>query len=175
RRERGGRRVRSAAIVLAVLVAALYGALVYRGQGEALVALRASGKLGLSFVPVLALAILLMGAVEALLPGEVIERWLSDAAGWRGILIGWVAGILTPAGSLIGLPLAGGLYKAGVSPAVLVTFLTSLATLSLVKLPIEIGLLGLRLALVRFAACLVLPLAAGGVTRLCAALLRGGP
>ncbi|MCB9755132.1 MAG: permease [Myxococcales bacterium] len=167
--------MRSAAIVLAVLVAALYGALVYRGQGEALVALRASGKLGLSFVPVLALAILLMGAVEALLPGEVIERWLSDAAGWRGILIGWVAGILTPAGSLIGLPLAGGLYKAGVSPAVLVTFLTSLATLSLVKLPIEIGLLGLRLALVRFAACLVLPLAAGGVTRLCGALLRGGP
>lgn len=144
-------------VVVLIIVAAAKGEL---GAG-----LRSAGIQGLKFLPVLVIAFLIMGLIEVLLPQALVERWLSDAAGWRGLAVAWLAGALTPAGSIIGMPLAAGLLRAGVSASVLVTYLTSLATLSLIRVPMEIGFYGWRLTMVRVIASLVLPFAAGIVTR----------
>jgi uncharacterized protein len=120
---------------------------------------------GRQILPLLALALLVAGCADALLPRGWVQAWLSDAAGWRGIIIGWIAGALTPAGGVIGLPLAAGVARAGVGTPVLVTYLVSLSTLSVMKLPMEMGIVGGRLALMRFAACALLPPLAGLVTR----------
>lgn len=164
--------MKGAAIVLLVILAVLSVMLLMRGDGAWREALRTSWTVGIRFIPVILLAILLMGAVQTLLPQDLIDRWLSDASGWRGLGIAWIAGLLTPAGGLMALPLAGGLYKAGVGSAVLVTYLVSVSTLTLVKLPIEVGLLEPRLALIRFLVCLPLPLLAGGLTRLVTTWIR---
>jgi len=144
----------------------LLAALWFRGDGALGRAFSISGRTGAQFLPILLLAIFMMGAVQELLPKSLVENWLSDAAGGRGIFVAWIAGILTPAGSLVGLPLVAGLMKAGVSAAVLVTYMVSLATLSIVRLPMEIGLVGFKLTMIRVAACIFLPPLAVGLVRL---------
>ncbi|KIG18472.1 hypothetical protein DB30_00757 [Enhygromyxa salina] len=152
-------------IFMGALLLVLIGATYVRAGSEGLtLALRASGDTGLKFLPVLVLAIAMMGFIEVLLPQQVVERWLSDASGPRGIVIATLAGIATPAGSLVGLPLAAGLAKAGAGAAVVVTYLVSFSLLSLIRLPIEVGILGPRLTALRVLACLLLPPLAGLIT-----------
>lgn len=158
-----------AMISMAAMLAVLVAIVAWRGQlGEAA---RASGSQLGQFGPMLVLALLLVGCSEVLLSRELVERWLSDAAGLRGIAIAWVAGIITPGGGPIGLPIVAGLHRVGVAPAVLVTYLVSISTLSLIRIPMEVGLIGGRLAMLRVAACLLLPPLAGLLTRWLAPLL----
>ena len=113
---------------------------------------------------------LLAGFAEALLPPEVVNNWLSDASGWRGIGVAWLAGILTPGGSVMGMPLVAALYKVGAGIGVLITYLTAMALMSVIRIPLEIGFYGWRLTLLRIAACLFLPPLAGILAQIVAPL-----
>ncbi|MDC0674385.1 hypothetical protein [Nannocystis radixulma] len=130
-------------------------------QGVFVDGLQRSGRTFLAMMPILVVAFLLAGMAEALLPAGFVERWLSDAAGPRGHLVAWFAGALTPGGGLLGMPLAAGLLKAGAGVGVLVTYLTSMALLPLLRVPMEIGIYGGRLAALRIVASCLLPFAAG--------------
>jgi uncharacterized membrane protein YraQ (UPF0718 family) len=155
--------MRGALIVMVVILAALVGVVAWRGQlGEAARASASQlGQLG----PMLVLVLLVVGCTEVLLSRELVERWLSDAAGLRGIAIAWAAGVVTPGGGAMGLPIVAGLHRVGVAPAVLVTYLVSLATLSLIRIPMEVGFVGGRIAALRLLACLFMPPLAGLLTR----------
>ncbi len=118
----------------------------------------------LRFAPILVIAVVLAGFAEAVIPKEFIENWLSDTSGWRGITLAWIAGIFTPIAGVLAMPLVAVLYQAGASLAVIMTYLTSLATLSLMKVPIEIGIYGWKLTALRFGVSLALPLIAGFLT-----------
>jgi len=142
-------------------------------RGLAAEAGRAAWGQARQLLPVLVVAIIIAGCVEVLLPRGWVETWLSDAAGWRGIGVAWVAGILTPGAGMVGLPMVAGFARAGVGVPVLVTYLVSLSTLSLMRLPMELGLIGGRLTLLRFFACLLLPPLAGLLTRVSLLFLRG--
>lgn len=113
---------------------------------------------------------LLDGFTEVLLPRDIVGRWLSDAAGWRGIAIASLAGALTPGGTLVGLPMAATLFKARVGIGALMAYLTSLATLSLLRLPLEAGIYGWRLTGLRVVVSVVLPFISGGIAHLLAPL-----
>lgn len=160
--------------MLAIMLALLVGAVWWRGGLEdVLTATKASGTAGLQFLPILILAIAMMGFVEVLLPDDVVEKWLSEAAGWRGIGVAWLAGIVTPAGSLVGLPIAAGIAKAGAGAGVVVTYMVSFATLSLVRIPLELGIVGPKLTALRVLSCLFLPLLAGAIVHLATSLSSG--
>ena len=119
--------------VLAILIVLA----LLQGQATFNQAWRASLGQLLKFLPILVIAILVAGFTETLIPEGVIKTWLSDASGWRGLALGWFAGVITPGGSIIGLPLIAALYKSGVGLSVLMTYSTSLATLSLLRIPLE--------------------------------------
>lgn len=119
----------------------------------------------LRFAPILVIAVVLAGFAEAVIPKEFIESWLSDTSGWRGIMLAWIAGIFTPIAGVLAMPLVAVLYQAGASLAVIMTYLTSLATLSLMKVPIEVGIYGWKLTALRFGVSLGLPLIAGFLTQ----------
>ncbi|MCP4072148.1 MAG: hypothetical protein GY742_10480 [Hyphomicrobiales bacterium] len=119
----------------------------------------------LQLAPILIIAVLFAGFTQTLLPEDFVKDWLSDASGWRGILLAWLAGIFTPIAGVLAMPLAAVLYQAGAGLAVIMTFLTSLATLSLIKVPIEVGFYGWKLTAVRFGVSLLLPLIAGALTQ----------
>lgn len=159
-----------AAIVM-VLTVLVLGGLCYARGGSALVlaGARAGMKGGAALVPLLIVVFLLAGFVEVLLPREVVARWLSDDSGARGVVVAWLAGILTPGGGPIGLPLAASLSRAGAGTNVLVTYLTSMSLLSFVRVPMELGICGARLTAIRVASSAVLPLLAGVIA---AALTR---
>lgn len=161
--------MRSALLLLGITLVALSALALSRGVF--LDGVQRAGRTFASMAPVLLVAFLLAGLAEALLPAAFIERWLSDAAGPRGYLVAWVAGALTPAGGLIGMPLAAGLLKAGAGVGVLVTYLASMALLPALRVPMEIGIYGGRLAALRLIACAALPPVAGLIA---AAIVRLG-
>lgn len=158
-----------AALTIVLLVLVLGGLCFARG-GTALVlaGVRAGAKGSAAMIPLLIVVFLLAGFVEVLLPRDTVARWLSDDAGVRGVFVAWIAGILTPGGGPIGLPLAASLARAGAGTHVLVTYLTSMSLLSFVRVPMEVGVCGTRLAMVRLGSSLVLPLIAGAIAILLA-------
>jgi len=149
--------VKETAIAMFVMLFGLVAVALWQGTDTFMLGVRTSSNQFLRFLPVLVIAMFLAGFMETLIPQEFVTNWLSDASGWRGIGIGWLAGILTPGGSIVGMPLVFVLFEAGVGISVLVTYMTSMALLSVMRMPIEIGFYGWRLMLLRVAASFFLP------------------
>lgn len=160
----------AAVAVLAALVLVL-GGLAVR-QGVLLAGLRSGGADLVTLLPLLVLCFVLAGLVQVLLPADTVAAWLSDDAGWRGIVVAWIAGAATPGGGPIGLSLAAGLGRSGAGIGVIVTYLTSLSLLSFVRVPMEVGICGGRVAFVRYAVCVVLPPIAGFAAQVLARVAR---
>lgn len=158
--------MKATAIAMGVILAALMLIALYQGFGVFKDGMSTSAKQFGALLPILVIAILLTGFAETLLPKNIVETWLSDAAGWKGIVIAWMAGVITPGGSIVGLPIVAGLFKAGVGTAVLMTYTSSLALLSFLRLPLEAGFYGWNLTVLRVVVSLFLPLIAGGLTLL---------
>jgi len=158
--------MRETVVAFLVTLLVLMGLTLRRGPATFVLGLKTSGRELLHFLPALVLAMLITGFVEVLLPKGWVERWLSDAAGWRGLVVAWLAGVLTPGGSMVGLPLIAVLYRAGMGLSVLITYATSFATLSLLKVPLEVSFYGWRLTTLRLLVSLGLPFIAGGLTQL---------
>lgn len=147
--------MKGALVVFGLLSAALLGLVAKQGKWVELgAALRSQAR---SLVPLLALAVLLAACVDVLLSPSQVERWMGSAAGLRGVLVAWLAGALTPGGGPIGLPLAATLARRGAGMPSVLTYLCSLSLLSLLRMPMEWGLLGARLTLTRWGATVLVP------------------
>ena len=129
-------------------------------------ALKEGGLTFVRFLPILLAAFLIINLIQRLVPAETIEAWLSQSKGPKGHLIAWAVGFVTPGGPMIAFPLVGVLYKAGASVALLVTYVSSVLMLNMIRLPLELGFYGFRLTALRYVSCLVLPLAAGLIAEL---------
>ena len=162
--------MKASLIGMVVFLAALIGWAAWKGDGALNLGFKTSWEQLLRFMPVLIVALLLAGFTEVLLPADLVEKWLSDSAGFKGIAVAWVAGALTPGGSLVGMPLIVALYQAGVGIGVLVTYMTSLALMSLVRLPLELTFYGWRLTALRMFVSICLPPLAGLLAQVVAPL-----
>ena len=120
----------------------------------------------LRFGLLIAVSFFAAGLAQALIPSEWIRSALGRDSGLRGMALATAAGIATPAGPFVSLPIAATLLRSGAEPAAVVTYLTAWSLLALHRLVAwEMPLLGARFALVRYAMCVVLPLLAGLLTR----------
>jgi len=117
-------------------------------------------------LPLLIFAFVIAGMIQVLLPRELIGRWIGTESGWRGILIGSLAGGLAPGGPYVSLPIVAGLLKSGAGVGTLVAFLTGWSLWAVGRLPMELGLLGWKFTLIRLASVLVFPPLAGFIARL---------
>lgn len=139
----------------------------WRG-GPALVTegLRGGGSLLVRFSLVLVVSFLAAGLVEVVVPREWVARALGHDSGFVGILLGTAAGVVTPAGPFVSMPLAAVFIRSGAAPGPVVAFLTGWALLALHRLIAwEIPILGPRFALFRFLVSLALPVLAGLLAR----------
>ncbi len=117
--------------------------------------------------PLIVVSFLAAGFVDALIPREWVRDTLGHDSGLRGILIAAGAGIVTPAGPFVSMPIAAVMVRSGASAATVVAFLSAWALLALHRLIAwEVPILGWRFALLRYAVCLLLPVLAGLLTRL---------
>ncbi len=157
-----------------LLLLALLGVLValagWRG-GEELVGrgFASGGSLLYRYALVLIVSFLAAGFAEVLLPHDWIRDSLGPESGLRGILIASGAGLITPSGPFVSMPIAAVMLRSGAGVGAVVAFVTAWALLALHRLLAwEVPLLGWRFALLRYAVCLAVPILAGLAARVVA-------
>jgi len=151
-----------ALLVLLVGLAALRGGapLVRQGLGD-------GGALLLRYAAIIGVSFLAAGLVQSLIPLDWVQSALGRDVGLRGLAIATAAGIITPAGPFVSMPIAAVLIRAGAAPSAVVAFLTAWSLLAVHRLVAwEVPILGWRIAALRYGVSLLLPILAGLGTRL---------
>jgi uncharacterized membrane protein YraQ (UPF0718 family) len=137
----------------------------FRGQGEHVTGLKSTTTMLLEILPLLIFAFIVAGMVQALLPQDAVSRWVGAESGWRGLFLGTIAGGLAPGGPYVSLPIAAGLLRSGAGIGTMVAFLTGWSLWAFSRLPMEVGILGWKLTLIRFASTFFFPPIAGWIAQ----------
>jgi uncharacterized membrane protein YraQ (UPF0718 family) len=153
-------------IVMGVLAGGLLFLGYYKGQGQHIAGIKTAVNMTIQILPLLVFALLVAGMIQVLIPQDLIARWVGAESGWRGIMLGSLAGGLTPGGPFICFPLAAGIMKAGASMGTVVAFITGWAIWSLARIPMEVGILGWQFCLIRIASTLIFPPLAGMIAQM---------
>ena len=148
-------------LIMAVLAAVLFVIALKNGEGQHVTGLKAAYKMTIEIIPMLVFAFIVAGLVQTLLPKDLLTKWVGAESGIKGILIGTLAGGLTPGGPYVSLPLVAGLLKAGAGAGTMVAFLTSWSLWAVSRLPMEIGILGWKFTVLRLACTFFFPPIAG--------------
>ena len=154
-------------ILFGVLVA-LCGVALGRGGTPLLHESLGSGvRLFLRYGMVILLAFLVAGLAETLMPREWVSSALGEGSGWKGIILASAAGIVTPSGPFVSMPLAVGMLRSGAAPAPVVAFISAWSLLAVHRLfAWEVPIMGAPFALTRWTLCLFVPVMVGGLARL---------
>jgi uncharacterized membrane protein YraQ (UPF0718 family) len=149
-------------LVLALLAGLAAAAWLAGGSERVAEGLGAGVGLLLRFGLLIVVSLLAAGFAEVLVPRHLIEGALGAGSGLRGILLGTAAGAVTPAGPFVSLPIAAVLLRSGAGTGAVVAFVAGWSLLAFHRLVAwEVPILGWRFALLRWTACLVLPVLAG--------------
>ena len=148
-------------IVMACLAVTLLIIGYSKGEGQHIIGLKSALKMTISILPLLIFAFIMAGMIQTLLPQELLSRWIGEESGIRGILIGTIAGGITPGGPYVSLPLAAGFLRAGAGWGTMVAFITAWSLWGISRLPMEIGILGWKFTVVRLACTFFFPPIAG--------------
>jgi len=132
-----------------------------RGEGQHIAGLKSAMKMTVDIIPMLVFAFIMAGMIQTLLPQELLSKWIGEESGIRGILIGTVAGGITPGGPYVSLPLAAGFLRAGAGIGTMVAFITAWSLWAVSRLPMEIGVMGWKFTGVRLACTFFFPPIAG--------------
>ena len=146
-------------IIMGILVVVLV--YISYQKGVHIQGLKASGNMLIQIVPLLVLAFIVAGMIQTLIPQETVSKWVGTESGFRGILIGSAIGGLMPGGPYVSLPIAAGLLRTGASIGTMVALITGWSLLAFSRLPMEIGILGWKFALIRLACVFFFPPIAG--------------
>jgi uncharacterized membrane protein YraQ (UPF0718 family) len=146
---------------MGILAAALLWAGYAKGQGQHITGLKTAGSMALQILPMLILAFVVAGMIQVLLPREMISKWVGAESGIKGLLIGTIAGGFAPGGPYVSLPIAAGLLRAGAGLGTMVAFVTGWSLWAVSRLPLEVGIMGWRFTLIRFACTFFFPPIAG--------------
>jgi uncharacterized membrane protein YraQ (UPF0718 family) len=132
-----------------------------KGEGQHVQGLKSALRMTIDILPLLIFAFIMAGMVQVLLPHELLSKWIGEESGIRGILIGTLAGSITPGGPYVSMPLAAGFLRTGASVGTMVAFITAWSLWALSRLPLEIGILGWKFWFARFACTFFFPPVAG--------------
>jgi len=148
-------------ILIACIAVILVIVGISKGDNCHIIGLQSALKMTYQVLPLLIFAFIIAGMVQVLLPHDMLNRWVGAESGLRGILIGTIAGGLTPGGPYVSLPIIAGLLKSGAGVGTMVAFLTSWSLWAVARLPMEVGILGWKFTLIRLASTFFFPPIAG--------------
>lgn len=150
-----------ATVIMGVLAIILVSVGYYKGGGEHVLGLKSAMNMTIQILPLVILAFIVAGMIQTLVSHEFLSKWIGKGSGIRGILIGTVAGSLTPGGPYVSLPIAAGLLRSGASVGTVVAFLTGWSLWAFGRLPIEVGIMGWKFTLIRMVSTFLFPPIAG--------------
>ena len=148
-------------LILGVLALVLVLIGYFQGEGQHISGMKSALYMTIEVLPLLIFAFIVAGMVQVLLPRELLAKWVGVESGMRGILIGTVAGGLSPGGPFVSLPIAAGLLRAGAGIGTMVAYLTAWSLWALARLPLEVGIMGWKFTLIRLASTFFFPPIAG--------------
>ncbi len=148
-------------IIMGVLAIALFVIATLQGEGKNIAGLKHAWVMTRQIIPLLVFAFIMAGLVQVLLPKDLLAKWVGDSSGFRGILIGTLAGAITPGGPYVSLPIVAGLLSGGAGIGTMVSFLTSWSLWAVARLPMEVGIIGWKFTLIRLLSVLIFPPLAG--------------
>lgn len=153
--------------VILVVLALLFTAVAYL-KDPGLPALGARNGLALLWfiLPRLIPAVILTGMLQVLIPQELVSRYVGREAGLRGIVIASIAGVVTPGGPMVSVPLMVALANSGAGLAALVAYITSWSLFGIQRvIAWEAPLMGWHFVAVRVVPSLAFPLLAGWLVK----------
>jgi len=153
-------------IVMGMLALALITFGFFRGQEEHIKGLQSALRMTIQILPLLVFAFAIAGMIQVLLPHELISKWIGAESGFRGIVIGAVAGGLSPGGPYVSLPIAAGLLRTGAGIGTMVAYITGWSIWAVGRLPMEIGILGWRFTVIRLVSTFFFPPIAGLIAQM---------
>ncbi len=148
-------------IVMGIIAVTLLIAGYAGGEGKHISGLKSALNMTWTILPLLVFAFIVAGMTQTLIPTHLISKWVGSESGFRGILVGSVAGGLAPGGPYVSLPIAAALIRSGASVGTMVAFLTGWSLWAVARLPMEVGILGWKLTLARVLSTLLFPPLAG--------------
>ncbi len=151
---------------------ALIFSIIAYNKGELTTTVKTSLSMAFEILPLLIFVIIVAGAIRAILPHEVLLRWLGAESGMKGIFIGTLTGAIAPGGPYVSLPLAAGLLRSGAGIGTMVAFLTAWSLWAITRLPMEIGILGWKFTLIRFISVFFFPPIAGMIAQALAKIIK---
>jgi uncharacterized membrane protein YraQ (UPF0718 family) len=145
------------------LMALIMGGIAFSRPGKLhLQGLKIAGENVVLMVPRIAMAIVVAGLFAVILPTELVANWLGRDSGLTGILVGALAGGVTPGGPMLSFPFVTILFKAGAGVGPLIAYLTAWSVFAAHRLfAFELPMMGARFALLRLVSSLALPFVAG--------------
>jgi len=112
-------------------------------------ALKVAMKSFIRILPMVFIIIILIGLLLGFVPQSQISKLVGEQAGFGGVFIVALLGAVLHIPSLISFPLAASLIQSGASITSVAAFITSLTMIGVVTLPLEIKILGKKMALLR--------------------------
>ena len=120
-----------------------------KDSGKTKQALKIALKSFFRILPTVLIVIILIGLLMGIIPQKQISNIVGEHAGVKGLLIVALLGTFLHIPSLISFPLAASLLKSGASLTSVAVFITTLTMIGIVTLPLEIKILGKKMALLR--------------------------
>lgn len=87
---------------------------------------------------------LLAGMIEVLIPAEFVQQWLSKEAGFKGIILGSLGGMILAMGPYAAFPIIASILASGAGLGTIVSIITGWTLLGLSKAPFEAAFFGAK-------------------------------
>jgi uncharacterized membrane protein YraQ (UPF0718 family) len=118
-------------------------------------------------IPRLVPALILAGMLQVLIPQETVARFFGRQSGLTAICVASVAGLITPGGPMVSVPLLVVLANSGMALGPLVAYMTSWSLFGLQRIIAwEAPLMGWHFVGVRVASSVIFPVLAGWLVTL---------
>jgi len=138
----------TAIIINSIAVAALILAFI-KDKDKAVQSLKIALKSFTKILPMVFIIIIAIGLLLSFVPPEQISRFVGEQSGAGGVLLVGVVGAIMHIPALLSFPLAASILESGASVTAVAAFITTLTMIGMITLPLEIKILGKKMALLR--------------------------
>lgn len=117
-------------------------------------------------IPRLVPALILAGMLQVIIPQETVARYFGRQSGLAAIALASLAGVVTPGGPMVSVPLLVVMANSGMALGTLVAYMTSWSLFGMQRIIAwEAPLMGWRFVTVRVLSSLAFPILAGWLVK----------
>lgn len=120
-----------------------------KDRRKTILSLKKAWKMFAGVLPQFMAILLLVGVALAVLSPEAIRRLIGEETGFTGMLLTSFVGAITVVPVMIAFPIVAELMKNGAGIVQMAVFISTLTTVGLITIPMEIKYLGKKIAILR--------------------------